>query len=80
VADALSRAFEDADEVAALYKFSSSKLPDFQVVNDFIYHCKAFFNSVDTSPDDCWKLFIPESLRQSVICAAMFNHHLRIVK
>lgn len=51
-------------------KFVSLKWPDFRVVDEFIYHHATFPNSYDTSPGDCWKLLVPESLRQSVTSSA----------
>jgi len=68
--DLTSDAFQSEEYFALRNQFSSPQLPDFQVVDDFIYHRAAFSNSIDTSPHDCWKLFLPESLRRSVISAA----------
>jgi len=60
--DLASDAFRSGDYSTLRKKHSSLKLHDYQVVNDCIYH-RAFPNSIDTSPDDCWKLFVPESKR-----------------
>jgi len=82
VADALSRSFEDVDDIAAIDleihpeidlsssafqseeysalrdKLVSLKLPDFQVIDDYIYHRASSPNCTDVSPDDCCRCVI----------------------
>lgn len=66
--DLSSNAFQSAEYSALREKFVLSKLPDFQVIDDYIYHRTSFPDSAQAN--DCWKLLVPEALRQSVISSA----------
>lgn len=68
--DLSSSAFQSEEYSALRDKLVSLKLPDFQVIDDNIYHCATSPTCTDVSPDDCWKLLVPVSLRHSVMSSA----------
>lgn len=67
--DLESEAFRSESYLALKEEVLSAKLPDFQVVDDYIYHRTEFVGD-GVSPDDVWKLVVPESLREGVIKSA----------
>lgn len=67
--DLHSKAF-DSDEYSKLRtEFSDSGLPDFKIIDKFIYK-RTSFSSGSTDESDCWKLYVPTELRQDVIYTA----------
>lgn len=67
--DLQSKAFDSAEYVKLREDFSASGLPDFRVIDKYIYK-RVQFSSGDLDESDSWKIFVPSELRQDIIFAA----------
>lgn len=63
--DLTSSAFQSEEYTALKDKFIEAGLPDFQVIDNFLYHRNCF--STNGNRDEVWKLYVPTALREEVI-------------
>jgi len=68
--DVESEFFQSSSYSQLKEKLTQSQLPDFQVIDGFLYHRVGFSNSSSEHPEDSWKLVVPVELREGVIKAA----------
>lgn len=68
VIDLNSNAFESKEYCRLRKEFSESNLPDFRVINKFIYK-RTKFSGGNRDESDNWKLLVPEEFRRGVIYA-----------
>ncbi|XP_067629120.1 uncharacterized protein [Eurosta solidaginis] len=65
-----SDAFNSPEYEELKLRFQSSNLPDFQVIDGYIYHRTEFATGNSDTDDNAWKLYVPTELRHNVISAA----------
>lgn len=69
VIDLNSSAFHDNEYVDFKNKILESELPDFKVIDKFVYH-RTEFSKGNIDESDSWKLLVPTALRNDVIYSA----------